>query len=70
MELLTMLARKGILLFSLTALSCLMASAQVSNGTIVGTITDTSGAVVSGARVVGNTFVAPREIELAAKLFF
>jgi Carboxypeptidase regulatory-like domain/TonB dependent receptor len=51
MEPLTMLGRKGILLFSLTAFSCLVASAQVSNGTIVGTITDTSGAVVSGARV-------------------
>jgi hypothetical protein len=51
MEYLPMLSRKVILLFSLTAFSCLVAGAQVSNGTILGTITDTSGAVVSGARV-------------------
>lgn len=51
MESLTMLSRKVIPLFSLTAFSCLMADAQGSNGTIVGTITETSGAVASKARV-------------------
>jgi Carboxypeptidase regulatory-like domain/Protein of unknown function (DUF1501) len=51
MESLTMLSRKVIPLFSLTAFSCLVAGAQVSNGTVVGTITETSGAVASKARV-------------------
>jgi len=51
MEYLPMSSRKVILLFSLTAFSCLVAGAQLSTGTILGTITDSSGAVVSGATV-------------------
>jgi hypothetical protein len=50
-ESLMMLSRKVIPLFSLTALWCLVAGAQVSNGTVVETITETSGAVASKAGV-------------------